>query len=444
MPERRLVFIILLILFLPTPPARAQAKLIPFYQKQAAVNVDYYSFQPSMLLKFSITRPFLKLPKNPVLLPGLAAWESKDVADPFVVVRADSIYLFYDGSGAQDEYRIGYAVRDPTGWFWENRRQIISGSGALWDSYHQIAPVVLPGAEHWRLYYNGNDDDEELGYQWGVAQGKPGSKWPYLKTEPIIALDPFGWDYSGSAYGDILYFPEEGIYRLWYSGFQGPLASIGLAESPDGLAWKKVGKLPVLSVLPGVIAPEVIYNGESYLMFFVQLEINKGSMRTYIRRAESADGVHWDHFQDVLEPERGWEAGRLMRPQLSYFENRMHLYYTAGGGRWRIGGAYTEPDFQPRGSWKSAVIDSPARRLQIDYEQPAGTDLQVRLIDPATGQRHPLSLTENRTELRRSVYRATAALPAAISAKARWQIEMELSTTDVHKTPVVYQILQMP
>ncbi|RMH78147.1 MAG: hypothetical protein D6681_20350 [Calditrichaeota bacterium] len=412
---------------------------IPWYPYGLVRQVDYHSFYPALMLAHRFGNDFRKLPKNPVLKPTPGYWDSKDVADPFVLVTADSVLLFYDGDN-HEGYHIGYAVRDAGGWFWEKRGQIIGGSGGEWDAYHQIAPVVLPGEPGRRLYYNGHFEDEELGYRWGMALQTGGGRWEYPRSAPLMELDTAAWDFAGQAYGDILYIPEMGKYRMWYTGFQGPLAAIGLMESADGVHWQRVGEAPVLSLLPGVIAPEVIYNGERYRMFFVRLEVKNGRTRTAIYSAGSSDGLRWENIRPVLQPDQQWEGRRLMRPNLSYFEGRVWLYYCAGrGGRWKIGAAYTRAELAPRGIWRSPSLKAMGEAVEIRYALPSGTRLHFRWIDPADGTAYPADLTRMRTRLRRDVYRSVVSLPQTLTGRAV-RIELILETEDAHHSPVVYTL----
>ncbi|MCK6618972.1 MAG: hypothetical protein HUU32_13155 [Calditrichaceae bacterium] len=429
-------------------PLAGQVATLPFHSPQFAEKVDYHSFAPALLLQHHIPNRFQKLPKNPVLTPTRGSWDSKDVADPFVAVTADSILLFYDGDD-NDRYHIGYAVQDSLGWGWQKRGLILGGSGEEWDSFHQIAPAALLQPERWLLYYNGNREDSELGYQWGLAlrerpsASAPLGEWRTAQNGPLLALDSTNWDFAGNAYGDVLWFPEEGKYRMWYTGFQGPLASIGLAESFDGLRWEKRGEGPALALFPGVIAPEVIFNGESYAMYFVQLEFLRGGMATKICRAESRDGIAWENVQDALLPTERWERRRLMRPNLSYFEGRVQLYYCAGGGSWSIGAASAEAQFESAGVWRSRTVQGEFTRLGIKYEQPPETVLTVSLVDAASQKVYPCVLEENRTMLRKDVYCSQLAVPAGLLSGS-WQAEARLSTARPDRSPVVYEIVLVP
>ncbi|MGH1363590.1 MAG: hypothetical protein ACRBF0_08545 [Calditrichia bacterium] len=415
--------------------ALSQSGQIAFYETASETNVDYQSFPTMMLLKFEIG-DFTKLPKNPIVRPGKGKWDSKDAADPFLMVTADSIMLFYDGDD-RGKYHIGYAVMDKAGWGWNKRGRIFTGSGQDWDSFHQIAPIVFLKDREMHLYYNGNSTDSELGYQWGLAV-KQGNSWR-TNPEPLMTLDSLEWDFAGNAYGDILYLPKEKTYRMWYTGFQGPVASLGVANSKDGVRWKKYGTRPVLLNLPGVIAPDVLFNGDSYTMFFTQLYLTPKGPRTKISRAESVDGYTWTNLRDVLKPQRKWERRKLVRPHLSYFENRVYLYYGgARGGRWSIGGAYTDAQFESSGSWRSSMQRG-GKVLRIKYERPEATTLIVRFLKDGTSAEE-ISLESDGQMLRAGVYEKLLEVPPSLQ-NGNWQVELVFSTSQTNRSPIVYDLL---
>lgn len=438
----RITALIVLIKIFSISPALAQTGKIHFHENSHASNVDYHSFNAALMLKYSIEAAFKRLPRNPVLRPSKKRWDSRDVADPFLLVTADSVLLFYDGD-SRDRYRIGYAVQKKEGKRWIKRGEIFSGSGGEWDRYHQIAPVVIPHPEGWRLYYNGHFEDEELGYRWGFAQRQKDGRWQAPTKSPLIAADSTRWDFAGNAYGDVLYIPETGLYKMWYTGFQGPLASIAYAESKDGLHWEYPQEQPVLTHLPGVIAPEVIFNGESYRMFYVQLDLTSKGLGTKIMQTVSDDGLAWRDHQEVLRPRVKWEGKRLMRPSLAFFDGKLQLYYTAGrGGSWKIGAARANATFMESGEWVSRPIMINEGQLRIKYEQPENTRLLFSVKDASSHEEWTLAFPENPLELRRGVYQADLNLPAeALNRQCYIRIQME--SNDVASSPIVYELIRI-
>ncbi len=387
------------------------------------------------MLKHSIGR-FYKLPKNPVLSPRRSGWDNQDVADPFVLVTADSIFLFYDGS-SKDHYSLGYAVRDIDGWGWVNRKHILQPDNQGWRSFHLIAPTIIPGKPD-RIVYNGNSNDSELGYQTGLAQKKNNGHWVFSSPSPLFKIIPDHWDYAGNAYQDIIYFPKKKIYKMWYSGFFGPFASIGLAESKDGTKWTKLGEKAVFESSPGVIAPEVVFDGENYKMYFTQLNFNKG-FYTEIKSADSKDGRNWNNKKTILKPEAKWEGKRLMRPNISFFEGQVHLFYCAQkNSKWQIGEATAEAFFQSSGSWHSNEIKNKYNRLIIKYEKPLQTNIKIDLVDKKNGNSQTIDIDLNKEELRTDVYQSFTLIDKSFTF---FSIEVGLSTENELHSPVIYEIV---
>lgn len=143
--------------------------------------------------------PFVKQDSvNPVLTPGTGrfadplrgvdvAWEEKDVFNPAVAVRGDSLYLLYR---AQDKIglpagtsRIGLAV---------------SGDGVHF--LRRPAPVLYPDSDAQRVL-----------------------EWEGGCEDPRLVED------------------EKGLYYMTYTAFDGKQARLLIATSPDLLHWTKHG-----------------------------------------------------------------------------------------------------------------------------------------------------------------------------------------------------------
>jgi hypothetical protein len=431
--EQNILLILLLVVFVPSF-LFAQTK-IDFSDNQIEDSVDYISFYPALMLKHTIG-PFYKLPKNPVLSPSRSGWDNEDVADPFVLVMADSILLFYDG-GTKGHYSIGYAIRDKDGWGWVNRKQILQSDSQNWRSFHLIAPTIIPGKSN-LLVYNGNSSDLELGYQTGVAQKNSLGNWSFSTNTSLFENNSDNWDFAGNAYQDIVYIPNQKSYKMWYSGFSGPFARIGLAESTDGTSWDKILNKPVFESSPGVIAPEVVFNGEHYTMYFAHLNFNHG-FGTEIKSAQSKDGVKWENIETILRPEAKWEGKRLMRPNISFFEEQVHLFYCAQrGSNWQIGEAIADATFQSSGRWLSGDIKNKYSKLVIKYEQPYQTNTLIELQDIENGISQALDLELNKQELRTNVYKTFLSIDKGLKS---FKINIKFSTENEFRSPVIYEMV---
>ncbi len=102
-------------------------------------------------------------------------------------------------------------------------------------------------------------------------------------------------------------------YMMWYSGETADYLTdrIGLATSPDGVAWTKYSQNPIMSGTPGqwdegsVNDEWVIYESGQYKMWYGGQTIVNGNPTSYqIGYATSSDGIHWTKYADnpVLAP----------------------------------------------------------------------------------------------------------------------------------------------
>ncbi len=437
------LLVLWLIIFLVHPAFRqlnAQTRL-NFEDQTSSALVDYSSFYPLMLLKFDYS-PFYKIYKNPVLDISPQNWDGQDAADPFVLVTADSVMMYYDGDN-HSGYRIGYAVLDSSGWYWQKRNSLNIMSGNDWDAYHSVAPSVVNTGNRVLMYYSGNDSDSELGYQIGAAEKLTSGKWIHQGGHPVLELTDESWDFAGNAYADVVYLPDQKLFRMWYTGFGNLFTGIGQAVSMDGIQWKRDNDQPVFEIAPGVIAPDVIFDGQRYRMFFTRLYIENG-LKTKICMAESVDGTDWKNVRDVLIPSERWEGSRLMRPNISFFDGKLHLFYCGqNGSTWRIGEAVADAVFEKEGEWSSPLIRGSYKNLELHFDTPPETSVLIDIVGEneklITRLKSPFS---NVVRLRRGA--AKSIIPLNIPEDTGFRIKLKLTTASQNRSPVIYDLFLMP
>ncbi len=124
-----------------------------------------------------------------------------------------------------------------------------------------------------------------------VAFSDDGVRW----TPPVSTLYPdpsSGWEDMINR-NCVLKIGE--TYKMWYTGQARGHSFIGLAESADGLAFRRVGTEPIL--FPerpwegaSVMNPCVLFENGVYRMWYSAGETYEPNVLAY---AESADGVQW-------------------------------------------------------------------------------------------------------------------------------------------------------
>ncbi|MGD9898045.1 MAG: hypothetical protein AB7T22_02860 [Calditrichaceae bacterium] len=436
-------FLLWLLIVLVNPAIKqlnAQTRL-NFDEYDSSSLVDYSSFYPLMLLKFEYS-PFYKVYKNPVLDISPRNWDGQDAADPFVLVTADSVTMYYDGDN-HSGYGIGYAVLDSSGWFWQKRNNLDITSGNDWDAYHSVGPSIVNDGSRLLMFYSGNSKDSELGYQIGAAEKSRLGKWIHQGGDPVLELKDDFWDFAGNAYADVVYMPDQKTFRMWYTGFGNLFTGIGQAVSNDGIHWKKENEKNVFEIAPGVIAPDVVFDGESYRMFFTRLYIENG-LKTKICMAESVDGTDWKNVQDVLIPSERWEGRRLMKPNISFYDGKLHLFYCGqNGSTWRIGEAVAEAIFEKEGEWISPLIRGDYKNLVLQFETPPETSVSIEIV----GENEKLitrltSPFANVEVLRNGAGKSM--IPLNIPEDTDFRIKLKLSTASQNRSPVIYDLYLVP
>jgi DNA-binding MarR family transcriptional regulator len=127
---------------------------------------------------------------------------------------------------------------------------------------------------------------------------------------------------------------DNGIYKMWYAGWNGISVRILYATSSDGENWVKSPFNPVLNLgFPGepddthVDSPKVIKDGGIYKMWYA----GNDSVSDRLMYAESFDGINWTGRSVVL-PDQGVIPNTVLKDGNTY-----ELWYQRRlNGRWRI------------------------------------------------------------------------------------------------------------
>ncbi len=177
--------------------------------------------------------------------------------------------------------------RAPFRWEASPAPSIPRGASGAWDSVDVLNPSVIRVKGGYLNLYSGYD-----GSAWhtGVAESSDGMTW--RKTG--LALSPAGWEGHIAANGSGLV--EDGEILYWYVGGDQP--RIGLARSRDsGKTWTREDQ-PVLPLGPfeswderAVADPHVIRRGEFFYMFYLGQD---RARRQRLGVARSRDGVRWE------------------------------------------------------------------------------------------------------------------------------------------------------
>ena len=146
-----------------------------------------------------------------------------------------------------------------------------------------------------------------------VSFSEDGVRW----TPPLVTLPPepaSGWE---DAVNRNCVLRVGDVYKMWYTGQAHGNSYIGLAQSEDGLRFRRVSSRPVLAPETpfegeSVMNPCVLYENGVYRMWYSAGETYEPNVLCY---AESTDGIAWNKSPGnpvlVKNPAKEYEQNRI-------------------------------------------------------------------------------------------------------------------------------------
>ncbi len=138
----------------------------------------------------------------------------------------------------------------------------------------------------------------------------------------VLDVGPYGSADSVYARAPFVLRDSDGLYRMWYSGYDGYRNRLLYATSQDGMTWTKQGIVFDVGSPPyywdSVGGQCVLQIGSTYHMWFSAGYWSGGAFGYWaqIYHATSADAIHWSVTGVALPPGTGWDAGMVNSPQV--------------------------------------------------------------------------------------------------------------------------------
>lgn len=191
---------------------------------------------------------------NPVLTAGPGgSWDQSYIVHICVMFEAGTYKMWYTGVNGPDgnRGRIGYATApDSVNWTKYPGNPVLDVGPGAWEAQWVFDPSVLKVGGAYKMWYSGVDQlpwSSTTVLRIGLATSPTGTTWIKSASNPVLSVNPSGWDVRAVTAPWVLY--DGAIYHMWYRG--GSLGTttpemIGYATSPDGVAWTKYAGNPVL------------------------------------------------------------------------------------------------------------------------------------------------------------------------------------------------------
>jgi len=287
---------------------------------------------------------------TPVLTTG-PGWESSWVAFVSVIYENSQYVMWYSGANntnGQNASSGRATSSDGQVWTKDTLNPVMQHGSSAWDSKAAWVPKVLKIGNSYTMWFTGSNSSDL--WQIGRATSTDGRIWVRDSTNPVLRVGTAGqWDGALVHTGSVLF--DGSTYRMWYTGlstwYQGGIAAIGLATSPDGIHWvKDTVDNPVLRAgsssawdKDGVGECSVVYDSvkHRYHMFYEGNELDYFTPQgtSGIGHATSSDGIHW--IKDTLNNPvlRNSQAGTwttiAQAPFVLLVNSTFHMWYSGDG-----------------------------------------------------------------------------------------------------------------
>lgn len=202
-----------------------------------------------------------------------------------------------------------------------------------WEDRVNRASFVIKGGV-WYLWYTGMTDRKA---KIGLAWSKDGYHFERCQKEPVIV--PTEHYEKGAVMNPcVLWDENDSIFKMWYSaGEKFEPDVLCYATSRDGNIWKKYEQNPVFT--HGVDkydqckvgGCDILKIGENYLQYYIGYE-NIDNARICL--AQSDDGIHWkrDQHNPILSATKdGWDSDAVYKPSVCIDEENSKIYLWYNG-----------------------------------------------------------------------------------------------------------------
>lgn len=202
--------------------------------------------------------------------PDPGSWEGDYIAANGSVIEAGGEFRhYYQGARVP---RIGLArSADGVSWTRAGDPVLAPGPRGSWDERGVADPYVVAFGGTFYMYYLGQDRARRQ--RLGVARSADGVHWTKLRSNPVLDLGPAG-AFDETGLGEPAVWQAHGSYWMLYTARDpNEIRRLGLAWSPDGVRWERVGRGPTLSGAEPwnskvICDPSVIASGEVARVWF--------------------------------------------------------------------------------------------------------------------------------------------------------------------------------
>lgn len=247
------------------------------------------------------------------------------IYDPSILFVGEEIWIYFAAVGGDGHIREGLAISKDGVNFKHYGMVLDVAEEGEWDDWkaHDVDVLYSENDGLYRMWYNGNLLPDNPG-KIGLATSTDGKVWTKYGTGPVFDVGvPGSWDDTGVQYPSVL--EEDGIFYMWYGGYDTVLNGMGLATSPDGITWTRAQATPVLEITNHMGYVVTKKNGVYYVMFFPYNDPYN------IYSGYSYDRINWTvnwHPVIQLGVSGMWDDALVAQNDFYFEGSTAYIYYT--------------------------------------------------------------------------------------------------------------------
>lgn len=287
-------------------------------------------------------------PENPILKQTPGTWDADHYFfdDPTVLKIGNTYHIWYSSAYSQsvngkETFWIAHAT-SLDGIQWTKYGPVINpGPLGSWMEKGADGPTVIYDNGIYKMWFTGISNTK---YHNGVgyATSLDGNVWS-VSPQPVIpvsSVKPTIWSPCVIKYNNIYY-----MYLGISPSSTIACTEISLMTSPDGITWSDQGavlsaRLSLSWQREGIVGPQVLIDGNKFKMFYSSMSFNTAS----IGYAESLDGIHWYTTSDLPSLTNNdtspWTTSWVVYPAVIKESGKYKMWFSALTNqpyRWQIG-----------------------------------------------------------------------------------------------------------
>ena len=264
----------------------------------------------------------------PLGSPG--SWDSTQVQFPSVVNTGGRLSMLYSGyDGAKWQIGAAYSTNGSTWTKTTVSKPAIPVTSSTFYSHDALGASLMYDNGIYKAWLSGDTDGTWATRKIGYGTSANGITWS-VEPQPVMSAGTSGFDMSGVSLPSVI--EDNGVYKMWFTGYDGSKYRIGYATSSDGVTWTKYSQggtdVAVLDVTSsgydasGVVAPSVVKDMSLYKMYYTGMN---GTSLT-LDLAVSTDGINW--VKSPSNPKLGNISYSTGVRTPDFFLSGMYLYFT--------------------------------------------------------------------------------------------------------------------